>query len=96
MPQRCKYPISALLRFRAPTYDWPQLICELGSVGVTLKAIAGACGRNHRSASDWKNQGVVPRHEDGETILALHAHFCPGRCQRKGVSIRLYTREARP
>lgn len=81
MPMPCTFKVEQLRPFRALEHDFPMMLRDLSSKRISLSLVARLCGRATNTVNSWKNDGVVPRHADGETILALHRHFCGDRKQ---------------
>lgn len=64
-----------LLKLRAPRVDFEQKIHDLSRY-MTNDALAEVCRCGISKVRNWRVGSVIPRHDDGQTILNLHAHFC--------------------
>lgn len=72
---RIKQVTPAMMALKPARQDFPKKIHEL-MLYVRLGVLAAICEKSHSTVSKWYDGTSVPRHDDGETILALHRHFC--------------------
>lgn len=54
------------------SHNWPQMIQDLRTAGLTNWKIAQAIGYNHPKEVQAIESGRVPRHDTGEMLIALH------------------------
>jgi len=55
--------------------DWPKVIAELGSKGITPYKLAVMMCRQLIQVQRWID-GSEPRHIEGEMLKAIHAEYC--------------------
>jgi hypothetical protein len=56
-------------------HDWPQIIADIESAGVSIYKISMMLHRQYGTVAAWK-RGSQPRHYDGELLLEIHAEYC--------------------
>lgn len=66
---------AAIKALRPERVDFGVKIHDLTRF-ITLEVIADLCHKSRGTVTDWRHERSRPCHEDGETILALHRHFC--------------------
>lgn len=66
--------------------DWPKIIAELESAGITIYKISLMCHRTFNAVKNWK-AGASPKHYEGEMLLAIHAEYVTIPKQKEGANV---------